>query len=261
MAIRVDGTDRPVVDVLADGELVHRVRLPQGRTEVSTALPGNLSIVELWLPHDGRVEIGQLQLFDASAVSYERPRRRHWATYGSSITHCLASPGPSQTWPALVARRNGWDLTCLGFNGQALLDLPVAHTIAAAAPELVTLCVGINIFNQATMTAEQLRARLSEFVAIVQSGGHHRKLAVISPISSPSRERTPNRVGMTLADVRGVVAATVADLGSGVSYLAGPQILGLRDSALLSDGLHPDAAGYRLMADRFTPVLEAWARD
>ncbi|MDN5727849.1 MAG: hypothetical protein L0G99_18250, partial [Propionibacteriales bacterium] len=117
LPVRVTGTPRPMIDVLADGELVHRRQLGEGLNEVATPLSGAPADVEVWLPQDGRVSVGDLTLTGAGIVDIGRPARRRWYAYGSSITHCLAAAGPSQTWPSMVARRNGWDLTCLGFNG------------------------------------------------------------------------------------------------------------------------------------------------
>lgn len=259
LTIQLARVARGVVDVLVNGELVHRAQLDEGTGRVQAALPGEPARVEIWLPHDGRVSVGQLELTGASVFGQEGPSRPRWFAYGSSITHCGAATGPSETWPALVARRHDWDLTCLGFNGQALLDLAVAHTIAAAAPELVTLCVGINIFNQARMRADELRSRLLEFVEIIRADGEPRPVAVLSPISSPSREEVPNEVGMTLRSLRELVAGAVDELGGSVTHIPGPEVFGLEDQSLLSDGLHPDAAGYRLMGDRLTPVLGEWA--
>lgn len=259
LPIRLGRAPRGVVDVLVDGELWQRAPLAEGASRLETPLPGRSARIEIWLPHDGRVAVGKLELTGASLVEDVPAGRPRWFAYGSSITHCGAAAGPSETWPALVARRRNWDLSCLGFNGQALLDLPVAHTIAGAAPDLVTLCVGINIFNQATMTADDLRGRLIEFVEIIRADGQPRPVAVMSPICSPSREEAPNAVGMTLHSLRELVAGTVDELGGSVTHVPGPAVFGVADQSLLSDGLHPDAAGYRLMGDRLTPILAEWA--
>lgn len=258
LPVRLGRLARGVVDVLVDGELWQRTQLVEGTGRLDVPLPGRPARVEVWLPHDGRVGVGQLEVTGASVVEDGPGARPRWFAYGSSITHCGAAMGPSETWPALVARRHDWDLTCLGFNGQALLDLPVAHTIAAAAPDLVTLCVGINIFNQATMTPEELRGRLIEFIEIIRADGLPRPVAVMSPICSPSREEAPNAVGMTLQSLRELVADVVDELGGSVTHVPGLEVFGPADQEFLSDGLHPDAAGYRLMGDRLTPILGGW---
>jgi lysophospholipase L1-like esterase len=270
-----DGDARQVVDLVVDGRLVERAEVERTGVEraggeraggddrglLTFALPGRLSRVEIWLPQRGNCQIGGLRLRDVTTVTAP-PRRPRWIAYGSSITQCSAADGPSSTWPALVARRLGWDLTCLGFNGLAHLDLPVAGVIAAAQPDVVTVCAGINIYNQATFTADELAQRLREFVAIIRGVGEHHDpialrpvtIALMSPITSPDREARRNSLDLTLQDVRRTVER-IADQLPGVSTIAGPDLFGSGDADLLSDGLHPTAAGYRLMADRITPLL------
>ncbi|WP_194243877.1 SGNH/GDSL hydrolase family protein [Nonomuraea phyllanthi] len=79
-------------------------------------------------------------------------------------------------------------------------------------------------------------------------------------ITSPPRERLPNQVGPTHDEVRTAVADAVRTLRScgetRLHLIDGPGVLGPGDAhLLLDDALHPDADGYRLMADRLTPRL------
>jgi len=87
---------------------------------------------------------------------------------------------------------------------------------------------------------------------------------VISPIISPSRETLPNPAEMTLEDVRDAVTGAVTTLrrhGDARLHLVdGPSVLGPDDAHLLPDGLHPNADGYRLMAERLAPRLAAARR-
>lgn len=249
---RVDTEGRMPVDLVVDDELAERVELAD-EDRLSLALPGRPARVELWLPHTGNCRIGPLTLTQATFAEPVAARPQ-WAAYGSSITQCSAADGPSSTWPALVARRLGWDLRCFGFNGQAHLEPAVASAMAAGRPRIASVCAGINIYNQASMTGPQIADRLREFVTLLRGGGDPAPpVAVMSPIVSPDREQQDNAHGMTLDDVRRTVAKAAADLGS--PAITGTEIFGSADVELLSDGLHPTATGYRLMADRLTPIL------
>lgn len=247
--------DGQVVDLVIDGELVKRVQLDDS-DQIEFALPGRTARVEIWLPQTGICQVGRLRLGGASTQTAQTaPQHRpRWAAYGSSITQCSAADGPSSTWPALVARRLGWDLSCFGFNGLAHLDLPVAEVMATVRPAVVTVCAGINIFNQASFTRPELATRLTDFVDIIRRDHAEVAVGVISPITSPEREQQLNSHQLTLGDVRTTVEETAGGR-DGVSAIPGPAIFGAADVELLSDGLHPTAAGYRLMADRLTPWL------
>ncbi|CAM3540423.1 GDSL-type esterase/lipase family protein [Occultella aeris] len=250
-----DGEGR--IDLVVDGDLERRVELPQGRSEVRLPLPAGVHDVELWLPQLANTRIGDLVLVGASLAEPPTPRPR-WTTYGSSISQCGAAFGPSETWPALVARRLGWDLTCLGFSGQCHLDPIAARTIAAVPADVISLCLGINMMGGATFSPRAFAPHVSGFVEQVRQAHPDTPILVMTPIVSPPRERTPNAVGLTLESMRvaiGEVVATLARTDPNLHLLEGPTIIGTGDVHLLPDDLHPDGEGYRLMAERLAPVL------
>jgi hypothetical protein len=250
-----DGEGR--LDVVVDGALEHRVDLAQGRADLRLPLPAGVHDIALWLPQSGNTRVGDLVLAGASLAEAPAPRPR-WTTYGSSISQCSAAFGPSETWPALVAGRLGWDLTCLGFSGQCHLDPIAARAIAAVPADVISLCLGINMMGGSTFSARAFAPQVSGFVEQVREAHPDAPILVMTPIVSPARERTPNSVGLTLELMRvaiGDVVATLARTDPNLHLLEGPTIIGTDDLHLLPDGLHPDGDGYRLMADRLTPVL------
>jgi GDSL-like Lipase/Acylhydrolase family len=252
--IATAGDEVSPLDVTVDGQLWDRRPLDAGVATVHVSLPEGTKPVEVWLPQRGTIQIGPLTLKGATTVEPLHIDAFRWITYGSSITHCAGAPGPSETWPALVARQHDWDLLCLGFGGECHLDPLVARTIAQTPADLISLCLGINIAGAASFSRRTLGAHISWFIETIREAQPVTPIVVISPIASPTREETPNAVGLSLADVREIVTeASVAlqRLGDARLHLVdGLEILGIDDAHLLPDGLHPGPAGYRLMAGR-----------
>jgi len=250
------------LDVIVDGTLWQRVPLSEGTCTIQLALPPHTKKIEVWLPQFGEVRTGTLLLHGATHAAAEDAGLR-WVTYGSSITHCRTAAGPTETWPALVARQLGWDLTCLGFAGQCHLDPIAARAITSRPADLVSLCLGINIYGSSSLGARTLAGQVSGFIETIREAHRDTPIVVITPIASPSREHKPNDVGLTLDEVRGTVADAVTELQrSGQARLHlidGPSVFGPDDAHLLPDGLHPDPEGYRLMAQRLAPRLGAVA--
>lgn len=255
------GDETPlVVDVLFDGERVCRVRLDQSATATPTtdlaiALPGRRGRLEVWLPHAGAIVVNEINLV-AAGVCEPVPTRPKWVTYGSSITHCIETDGPSQTWPALVARDLGLDLYGLGLAAQCHLDYAIEQTIAQLDADFISLCLGINIYGRGSFDERSLPGALHGFIARVREVYPHTPLAVISPLTSPPAEETENHVGLTLARIREIVQEVATDF-AGVGYIPGPEIIGPADvsSQLRDDELHPHAGGYQFMARRLAPRL------
>jgi hypothetical protein len=253
--------EQALVDVVIDRQLAHRLPVAPGGADVVTELPGGVHEVELWLPHVADVRIGAITLAGHREVAPAPRSGPRWITYGSSITHCVEAAGPSETWPALVARQNDWRLTCLGFGGDCHLDPVVARTIRDADADLISLCLGINIYGGSTFGPRSLASAVSGFIETVRDGHPETPIAVISPIISPDREQNPNPVGLTLEDVREhvtVAVETLSRLGDpGLVLIDGLDVMGTGEAHMLPDNLHPSAEGYRLMAERIGPRLQA----
>lgn len=249
-------------DLLINGERTHRLpAVGLHRHEVVLEGLTENSVVQLWLPHYGDFTLNQATLDGASVTSAveEGPR---WITYGSSITHCQQADGPTQTWPALVAAVNGWQLTSLGLAGECQLDPVVADTIAQTPADLISMCVGINSYNAAVFSERSYGPALQGFITTIRRAHPGVPVVVISPVLSLPREQKVNEVGWTLDDYRQATAGVVAAMQS-----KGDSLLHLIDGAAvlteqealdrLPDTLHPDTAGYAIMAERLAPQLAA----
>ncbi len=223
-------------------------------------LDGARHRVELWLPHQAEVRVAGLQLAAGATIApAAAPTGRRWITYGSSITHGAGASSPVLNWPARVALARDLDLVNLGYGGQCHLDPLVARCIAGLPAEAITIKVGINIYNQASLGPRTFRSNLIAFVRLVRAGHPTTPIVLISAIFSYAREHTENKVGLTLVQMRTEVATAVEILRAAgdahISYLDGLELLGAADHARLPDKLHPDDAGYALMAERFLERL------
>ena len=182
-----------------------------------------------------------------------------WITYGSSITHCRAAASPTLTWPSIVARARDYDLTCLGFGGQCHLDTLIARVIRDRDADLISLCLGINVYGSASLNSRTFGPGIVGFVKIVREKHPETPLVLLSPIFSPGREDTPNEVGFTLSQMRGEVAMAVEKLESNgdknIHYLNGLDIFSSEHAHLLPDDLHPNTEGYGIMAGKMLEML------
>lgn len=244
------------LDLYCDGVMAGRVELTRAGEFRFEGLPAGEKLVELWLPQFGVFRMRSLELSDGASVCPFEDGRPRWVTYGSSITHCRAAESPSMTWPAIVAREHGLNLTCLGFGGQCHLDPLMARVMRDLPADYISLKVGINIKGAASLSERTFRSGIVGFVQIVREKHPEVPLVLISPIYSPPHEEEPNVVGFTLAKMRDEVAeAAIALVRNGdcdVHYLDGRELLGPGDESLLAeDGVHPTAEGYKLMGRRF----------
>ena len=211
---RVAGHVKPVeesssIDLYCDGQFQNSVEMAGQGSFRFEALPPGEKLVELWLPQKSQFRLCGLELTSGAAIApYEDPRPR-WVTYGSSITHCRTAESPSQTWPAIAARKHGLNLTCLGYGGNCHLEPMLARMIRDLPADFLSMKLGINIYGSGSLNTRTFIPAIIGFVHIIREKHPDTPFAVISPIFSPSRESTPNAVEFTLSAMREEVAEAV----------------------------------------------------
>jgi len=246
-------------DVVVNGELFVRQTITgDGRLHVD-GLGTGVKRVEIWLPHFGVAELGELTLLGATTVVPASPERPHWIAYGSSITQCKESDGPSEAWPSIVAAEYDWRLTNLGFGGQCHLDPVVARHVRDTRADLITLCLGINVWGRSSLPARTLAPAIVGFIETIRDGHPTTPIVVTTPIASPGREDKPNEDGLTLSEIRVIVHETVVRLqqrgDERLHLVNGLDVMGMAEAPLLEDGLHPGPEGYRYLARSMSAQL------
>jgi lysophospholipase L1-like esterase len=285
----------PCFDLVVDGEVTGTATPPSGRlvlrlgtTEVEVVpgepttvafdgLPGRPgSLVEVWLPHSGVVELRAVRVPEGSSARIPNPHGQPvWVHHGSSISHCVEAPRPTGCWPVVAARLAGVQLQSMGFAGQCMLDQFSARTIRDLPADLISLKVGINLLNGDTMRERVFVPALHGFLDTVRDGHPTTPLLLVTPILCPAVETAPGPTvlgpdlrfhavprpeelalgALTLERVRQLIAlvveSRVAAGDSNLHLLSGLELFGEQDLDDLPDGLHPNGAGYQRMGERF----------
>lgn len=250
------------LDCVADGRLVQTLRLAAGAAEARfTGLPPGMKELEIYLPQNTGMTISGLATDDTAVAQPLTDLRPRWVTYGSSITQCVAASSPSRTWPVIAAGEIGYHLTNLGFSGNCLMEPMIGRLIRDLPADLITLCVGVNIYGAGSSSPRMFKPLLIGLLERIREKHAETPLVVISPIYGTERETEENPLGFTLPLMRREIAETVELLRARgdrhLHYLDGLEWFGPVDGNLLTDGLHPGAEGYELLGSRFGGRLAA----
>ena len=182
---------------------------------------------------------------------------------------------PTGVWPAVAARAAGIDLFSLGMTGQCQLDQFAARTIRDLPADLISLKLGINVVNADSMRERTFVPAIHGLLDTIRDGHPRTPILVISPIVCPAAEEHPGptvpdsdrRFGvierpaalafgaLTLVRIRELLEFVVASRRNAgdvdLHHLHGFELFGPDDVGDLPDGLHPSAAGYLRMGERF----------
>ena len=160
--------------------------------------------------------------------------------FGDSLTHGTGA-STAESYPAQLASLIGRRVVNEGVPGEvsaaALARLPGA--LETHAPKLLILCIGGNDFlrNLGLSSAER---NVREMVRLARERG-----VDVVLIGTPQKGITVTPPGF------------YADIAAAFRIPYEGKVLGqvLRDSALKSDPIHPNAQGYRLIAERVAELL------
>ena len=236
----------------------------------ASSVPRNVTI---WLPQNCPVEIIDLET-NAPWQPVKELSKPLWVHYGSSISHCEDASGPLGVWPVAAARALGLEIYNLGLAGGANLEQFAARTIRDLPADLISLKLGINVVNGANLTERTFGPAVHGFIDTIRDGHPTVPILVISPICCPAHENNPGPssstadgqvagqefgphtwIGeLTLRGIREILkdlvkARSVAD--PHIFYMDGLQLFDEVEALTMPDGIHPDAAGYDVIAKNF----------
>jgi lysophospholipase L1-like esterase len=177
------------------------------------------------------------------------PAQPRWVVYGDSVAEGWIASAPALAWPSIAGREQGLDVVNLGYAGAARGEVASAEQVAELDADLITVCHGTNCWTRTPHSAGLFREGVEAFLDILRQAHPQTPLQVVSPVIRPDAEDQPNRLGATLADLRGAMEAVVSQrIAAGDDRLTLVRGLELITAEQLGDGIHPDDEGHRRMA-------------
>lgn len=250
------------IDVCFGGN-VRTIELAPKQTHFeANELPAGRKLIEIWFPPKAHTTLKALEIDAGAKLAKFVDRRPKWVTYGSSITQCSDARSPTRTWPAIVARHCGVNLTNLGFSGECVLDVMVARVMRDLPADYLSLCVGPNIYGYNALNERSFKPSILGFVQIVREKHPRTPLLLMSTVYYPMGETKKNAVGFTMRQMRAEVASAAEILRQhgdrNVWYVHGPDMLSKQHASYFADGAHPKPEGYELWGERFTRKVGSW---
>ncbi len=166
--------------------------------------------------------------------------------FGDSLTEGVGASA-SENYPSVLSRLIGFPVFNAGRRGdttaQALARL--SETVSGKSPRLVIVLLGGNDFLRRA-PRQETRKNLEEIVSRIQAEGAMVAIAGI-------------RLGLFTDEFNSIFEETAKKFNA--LYIPGVMKGILTDSSLKSDVIHPNGAGYRLVAERIAEKVKPLLRE
>jgi lysophospholipase L1-like esterase len=213
----------------------------------------------VYLPEGMRPEVLAVRAVGGSVQP--APRGPRWVAYGDSLLEGWVASAPALAWGAVASRRHHLDLVNLGYAGSARGEIPCAEAVAGLAADVISITHGTNCWTRTPHSTAMFLEGTRAFLDIVRQGHPKTPIVVASPVIRPDAETAPNRLGATLADLRGAMEEAVRtriDAGDdNIVLIPGSEVITAEE---LADGIHPGDAGHAQLAEVFGSAVATAAR-
>ena len=171
------------------------------------------------------------------------PRGSRVLALGDSLTYGTGA-SPETSWPAMLAQRTGWRVENAGAPGETATQIcaRLPDLLGEHRPALVLVLAGGNDFLR-RLPESGLRDALAACVAHARTSAVPIVLMPVPRFGVTGIANAPLYAEVAKSRQVPMVDAGLADL--------------LRKPAMRTDAVHPNAAGYRAMADNIAEGLTA----
>ncbi|MCS6970996.1 MAG: GDSL-type esterase/lipase family protein [Planctomycetota bacterium] len=240
--------------------------LREHRGELAVWLPtgcergGPRAQMTLWLPLISTCDVAGILIADGAQLAPAPPLQPRWLAIGDSLTQGFSVQSPLDAWVHRLARRFDLPVWNLGVGGIRIEPEVFVWALATRTWDLVTIALGSNHAWRDEDLAT-LAERAAELARIACSGQHRRLVWLLPPWKpcedglGPTEFQGVPLNGHTAARLR-AVRQTLADaLAAFAPRLELISDYVPHDPRLLPDGLHPQAHGSALIAQRLEELL------
>ena len=230
-----------------------------GRQVIHLALPG-CCCCEIVFPIADTVFFRGLEADELiNLYPVEKDSRPVYVSYGDSLTQGFYAGDALHSYPSLLAALKGWDIINMGFGSRAA-TLYDAKAVVAQQPGIVSVLIGANDCL-GRVALESFGETYTGFIGNIRQCCPGIPIIVITPLCVPFLP------GVSPDDFRAFLREHIEKYRQIIRKVIGTiddeQLLLIEGTGLIpedlayfaDDGLHPNDAGFKIMAERLSGIL------
>ncbi len=242
-----------MVDGKMDGTFTCGAQRP-GKTVASPRIKADGAVheYELILPYGDSIDFNGLEVNAEAKFFPVKPRpRTRYVAYGDSITHGYHATDVSHTYPFLVAADKGWQLINMGFGSREMTASDGA-VVGSLQADVITVLMGFNDYYH-NKSVKNYTADAIGLLRGIRSTQPRVPVYYMTPLWST--EPLPTKLGLHLEDYRKALRAALASVhDANLHIVEGPDLIP-HDPKYFADGIHPNDAGFAILAKSLEKVL------
>lgn len=254
---RIDGRSDDTWRFTRPGE-----RTSPGADELALTLPvpsapgaaGTFHDYELILPYGDSVELKGVTVAATArwAPPATRPKIR-WVAFGDSVTHGFTASAATRGYPFLVGEKMNWETINAGIGGRECMSSDGA-ILAGMQADVFSIMIGVNNWQVGT-EPEVFRVRMAGLLESLSKGRPDARIYVITPLwVAPGWK--PAGAKYPLEKYRGIIREVVARLETKrIIVIDGPTLIDENPALFDKVSVHPNDAGFALMAERLAEIF------
>lgn len=222
--------------------------------QISKVRVGNASrrTMEVILPYADTVSFLGLGLPEgAELFAVPREKLPRYVAYGDSITQGFRATSPVETYPMRLARAKKWELINMGF-GSRRTTIPDGSVLARLKPDIVTMLIGVNDCLSAKLVA-RYAADAAGLITEFRRAMPRAPVFFITPL--PVAEPAKWKNSGNLDAYRSAATLALTKLRDANLHIIDGTTLVEPKPALFTDGLHPNASGFEIIAKNLESLV------
>jgi hypothetical protein len=210
-------------------------------------------LVQILFPWGAEITLFGIGIDDQAVFTPYHDKRKAICFCGDSITQGFGASSPVHTYPYLVSQGTDMQLINHGYHGLAFPDPALAIYLAKEENwDILCLAMGINAYLLGQHGAAEFEKLYQVFIEIIRLYKPNQPVFCVSPIwqKDGDGEGKLNTKNNSLQDYRTAIQNVVLNMQFKDQRLYFINGLLLVDSGedIVEDGLHPDDAGMKAMA-------------
>ncbi|CAN5729571.1 hypothetical protein BH09VER1_BH09VER1_39240 [soil metagenome] len=209
---------------------------------------------ELFLPYGDSVDFAGLKVNPGAKFEPITTLKPLYVAYGDSITHGFTSSEVDKSYPFLIGQKKGWRVINLGLGGRASTPSD-GNLVASLKPDVVTVLMGANDW-QVGVPLEKYRTNMDAFLTNIRAKLPETPIYLLTFLWVNSTWNPPAKVADLEAYRQVLREVAVARKDPNIFVIEGPSLIDEKPILFDSVPVHPNDAGFAMMAERLEPQIK-----